>query len=150
MKTKCHMFVFRLSHSLRISANNSTLDSIQTSLPPHTSTNGSNVEGGATYNRHKLPGESRSGARNNRPTGAIQTCHSHELSSRLADTSTGESVDHNLHLTDHADPGTGEVNVDVRVCLCHFQRSRGVTAPWGSKIGGGRLTGCSLTPGTTA
>ena len=24
-----------------------------------------------------MPGESRSGAKNNRPTGAIQTCHSH-------------------------------------------------------------------------
>lgn len=71
--------------SLRISANDSTLDSIQTSLPPHPSTDGSNVEGGATYNRHKLPGESQSGARNNGPTGAISTCHSQAAEGRLVE-----------------------------------------------------------------
>ena len=42
----------------RICANNSTLDSIQTSLLPHPSIDESNVEGGATNNRHKVPGES--------------------------------------------------------------------------------------------
>ncbi|MDQ0676895.1 hypothetical protein QFZ30_000277 [Arthrobacter pascens] len=44
--------------SLRICSNNSTLDSIQTRLPAHSSADDSNVEGGATYNRYKMPGES--------------------------------------------------------------------------------------------
>lgn len=31
----------------------------------------------------RCPGESRSGARDNRPTGAIQTCHSHDVAAHL-------------------------------------------------------------------
>ncbi len=46
----------------------------QPNLPPHPSTDESNLEGGAIHNRHKVPGESQSGAGNSRPTGAIQTC----------------------------------------------------------------------------
>ncbi len=47
--------------SLRISANNSTRDSIQTSLPPHPSTDAANVESEATNSRHTMPGGSRMG-----------------------------------------------------------------------------------------
>lgn len=42
----------------------------------HPSTDESHVEDGAIYSRHKASGEPRSGAGDQRPTGALQTCHS--------------------------------------------------------------------------